>query len=93
MQFKGREILQNIFKSNVTRMLVALSLVGILSGAILVFVYNYAIPKIKVNMTQETDRAIKSIFPDTDKVEKTKTDGVSKIVNSKGKLLGYAFDA
>ena len=72
-------------------MVVALTVVGVFSGASLVFVYNYAMPKIKVNVSKETESAIKNIFPGTDSITKTKDDGVYKIMGQEGKELGYAF--
>ncbi|NQT32544.1 MAG: FMN-binding protein [Candidatus Omnitrophica bacterium] len=83
--------LTDIFANSVVRMIVALAIVGTVSGAALVLVYNYSMPKIKVNMKADTERAIKDIFPQTDKIQNTKEEGVFKAVDSSGKLLGYAF--
>lgn len=87
----------NIFKSiwgnEMVRIIVSLAIVGSLSGIALVFIYNYAQPKIEHNITQETEKAIRNIFPGTDKVSETKEAGIYKAEDSNGKLLGYAFTA
>ena len=80
-----------ILKSNFIKMVAALTAVGIFSGAALVFVYNYAMPKIKVNVIKETESAIKKIFPATESIKKTKDDGVYKVTDQSGKEIGYAF--
>ena len=89
-------MLKGFFQNNVVKMIVALTAVGVISGASLVFVYNSTMPKIKVNINKETDQAIKNIFPTVDKAErvgKVKRDGIFRVKDSKGKLLGYAFIA
>ena len=84
-------MVMKILKSNFVKMVVALAAVGIFSGAALVFVYNYAMPKIKVNVSKETEAAIKKIFPGAESTQKTKDEGVYKVMGSEGKELGYAF--
>lgn len=86
-------MLEGIFKNTVVRMIVALVTVGVISGVCLVFVYNYATPKIKINMEKETESAIKEIFPDSGKIKKTGEKGISEISDKKGKMIGYAFTA
>lgn len=82
-----------ILKSDFVKMAVALTAVGILSGASLIIVYNYAMPKIKVNVSKETDSAIKNIFPGTTAIKKTKDEGVYRVTGAEGKEAGYAFIA
>ncbi|MFC1570204.1 FMN-binding protein [Candidatus Omnitrophota bacterium] len=83
-----------ILKSDFVKMVVALTVVGVLSGAVLILVYNYATPKIKVNVSKETDAAIKNIFPGTIDIKKTKYEGVYQITGAEGgKGGGYAFTA
>jgi len=72
-------------------MIVALTLVGVVSGVSLVFVYNYAVPKIRINTNADTERAIKNIFPGTTQIKKAKEEGVFEVFDATGKLLGYAF--
>ena len=67
--------------SNIVKMIVALAVVGSISGASLVFVYNYATPKIEVNTKKDTEQAIGRIFPETAKIEKFKENGVFKVVD------------
>ncbi|MFH1395468.1 MAG: RnfABCDGE type electron transport complex subunit G [Candidatus Omnitrophota bacterium] len=81
-----------IFQNSVFKMIFSLAIVGIFSGAVLVFVYNYAMPKIKINVKSETEKAIKNIFPKVDKIKKMK-DEVFQVMDSRDKLLGYAFIA
>ena len=86
-------MVMKILKSDFVKMVTALAAVGIFSGAALVFVYNYAMPKIKVNVSKETDSAIKNIFPGTTSITKTKDKGVYKVTGTEGKEAGYAFIA
>ncbi len=85
--------LRRIFGNTVVKMIIALTLVGVVSGATLVMVYNATIDKIKFNVNQAQDRAIREIFKDADKIEETKEEGVFKVTDKEGKLLGYAFTA
>jgi len=81
-------------KNDAIKMITALAVVGILSGISLVFVYNYATPKIKINVRNETHRAIGDIFPDGSDIEPMKGDEEMFSVKDKsGKLLGYAIIA
>jgi len=79
--------------SDITRMITALTVVGMASGLLLVFVYTYAMPKIKINMSRDTERAIENIFPDLKEMTKTDDEGVYRITGKDGTLTGYAFIA
>jgi len=86
---------KNIVKSEVTRMVAALALVGMLSGLVLVFVYQYSMPKIKKNLTKATISSIKNIFPKMKDVKiikkyKDRSKDIIKVVDKDGKTLGYA---
>ncbi|MFH1553121.1 MAG: RnfABCDGE type electron transport complex subunit G [Candidatus Omnitrophota bacterium] len=85
--------MKNIFKSDIIKMIVALTAVGIISGSTLVLVYNYAMPKIKINVSKETESAIKNIFPEADQIKSFKEKDVYQVLDKSGKLLGYAFVA
>jgi len=74
-------------------MIASLAVVGILSGALLVLVYDYSTPKIRVNVENETERAIKNIFPEAGKINKTKEPGFFSVQDANDKLSGYAFIA
>ena len=82
-----------ILKSDFIKMVAALAAVGVFAGASLVFVYNYAMPKIRINVSKETESAIKKIFPGTTSIKKTKDSGVYKVMGPEGKEIGYAFTA
>ncbi|MFH1411213.1 MAG: FMN-binding protein [Candidatus Omnitrophota bacterium] len=80
-----------ILHNSVLHMITALTVVGMVSGYALVFVYSYATPKIEENVKEETKKAISSIFPGTDRIEEK--EDMFKALDGKGDLLGYAFVA
>jgi electron transport complex protein RnfG len=91
-------MIKRFFDSYITRMVIALVLVGIVSGVTLVLVYNYAQPRIKVNQNREAERAVKSIFPEMHEATRVigqegSADSVVKVSDADGRLLGYAFTA
>lgn len=73
------------------KIITSLAIVGMLSGISLVFVYSYAIPKIQQNVADETEKAIKNIFPELTMINKEEKEGIFTIKDQTGKLLGYAF--
>ena len=85
--------MKDIIKSNIFKMIAALALVGIASGASLVFVYKYSIPKIKVNMDADKNRAIRMLFSKASKIDYDKKSEIYKVEDDTGKSLGYAFIA
>lgn len=87
----ANDMLKKIFQNEIVRIISALVVVGIFSGVALVFIYNYSMPRIKVNIKNETERAINYIFPDAARNEPTKDKGVFKVTDSGGQLIGYAF--
>jgi len=101
----GNKFVENIldgiaefFENTVVKMIVALAMVGILSGVALTFVYMYAAPRIKINLNKETQRAVRNIFPDLEKTTIIKKhtnmfEDIIKVDDKDGKLLGYAFFA
>lgn len=90
-QESKKNIFAVIFKSNTLKMMVALSAVCVISSVILVYVYDYSIPKIEINIKEETKKAIETIFPDLDKVENVEGDKIFRVIDASGNLLGYAF--
>ena len=52
------------------RMILVLAIVGLISGASLALVYNYATPQIKANQKKELELAIFEVFPEGKKYEK-----------------------
>jgi len=78
---------------NTAKMISVLTIVGLVSGAALVFMYQYANPMIIKNQKDETEKAIFKIFEKGKTYEK-KTVGeetIFEVKDSSGKLLGYAF--
>lgn len=80
---------------NTIKMISVLTMVGLISGASLVLVYQYASPLIADNQKNEMKEAIFKIFPDTKTYEQKEAgEDVFFVVKDKtGKLLGYAFIA
>jgi len=77
------------------KMITVLTVLGLLSGAALVFVYRYASPLIVQNQKDETEKAVYKIFPEGKSYD-TKVigeDSIYKVKDKNGKLLGYAFPA
>jgi len=70
-----------------------LTIVGIFSGACLVFTYKYASPLIAANQKRETEGAIFKVFPEADSYETIKVPdmAVFLVKDKSGKQLGYAF--
>jgi len=78
---------------NTIKMITVLTIIGFISGAMLVLMYEFASPLISDNKKKETQEAIFKIFPGGKKYDE-KTVGGETIfeVKDKGRvLLGYAF--
>jgi H+/Na+-translocating ferredoxin:NAD+ oxidoreductase subunit G len=80
-----------LLKNDAVKMILALTIVGMVSGVALVFVYTYAIPKIEINVKKETKKAIENIFPETASTEAIKDETIFAVKDKTNKLLGYAF--
>jgi electron transport complex protein RnfG len=85
-----KRFIKTITSNDIARMIFALTMVGVFSGLTLVFIYKYSIPRIKINMNADTDRAIKELFPRAAKARKI-NDTLYKMYDNSGELLGYAF--
>ncbi len=83
--------IKKIFENTIVKVIVALAIVGAVSGATLVFVYNYAMPKILVNIARETEKGIKNIFPEAAEINDSEIKGLYDIADDTGKIVGYAF--
>lgn len=73
-------------------MILVLGLVGLISGASLVFMYRYATPLIASNQEKELESAIFKIMPDGTHY-KTVTKGgetIFEVYNKRKNLIGYA---
>ncbi len=91
-------MIKDVFKSNVFKMIVALTTVGALSGAVLVLIYTVTAPNIKNNRNKESEEAVLKIFPSADlaapkKESKAGSEGIIEVVDKDNKILGYAFKA
>jgi len=76
----------------VLRIITVLTVVGIISGASLVFVYKYASPLIENNQKEETRSAIFKIYPEA-KTYTEKGEELFLVKDKNEKELGYAFIA
>lgn len=76
----------------VARMLITLTIVGVISGGVLNSIWDWADPLIKENARIETERAIKVVQPEIATKERVETDEmeVYKVFNQESKLVGYA---
>lgn len=79
----------------VLQMIYVLTFVGLVSGATLAVVYQYADPLIAENQANETKKAIYKIFPAAKDYEEETIAGeaVFRVNDKEGNLLGYAFVA
>ena len=76
----------------VVRMLITLTIVGVVSGGVLNSIWDWADPLIKENARIETEKAIKVVQPETITREKIETDvmEVYKVFDQEKNLIGYA---
>ncbi|MBD3296358.1 MAG: RnfABCDGE type electron transport complex subunit G [Candidatus Omnitrophica bacterium] len=87
------DFLEELFSNTVVKMITALMIVGMMSGAVLVMVYTSTKPSIARNLNRAREQAIYSIFPGADKIKDTSMDGVWEVKGKNGQLAGYAFRA
>ena len=92
-QQNKRKTFVKIFENTAIKMITALAVTGAVSGAVLVGIYTYSMPKIEENIKKETKKAIDSIFPGAGSVKELRKEKVFEVIDSKGSLLGYAFIA
>lgn len=78
---------------NTLKMVSVLTIVGLISGAALVFMYTYANPLILNNQKKEMTQAIFKIFLEAKSYDREilEDEVVFKVKDKDGKLLGYAF--
>ena len=78
--------------NNVVKMLLTLTLVGIVSGGVLSQVNNWAQPKIKINRQKETEKAIFLVQPEAESYEKVESVDFElyKVFNAEKEPVGYA---
>ena len=77
------------------QMIMVLATVGLVSGASLVGVYNYAAPRIERNKQNERNAALKKVVPAAERFEAFSKDGMDlyKGLDASGRVVGYAFQA
>ncbi len=75
------------------QMISVLTIVGLISGTMLVFMYKYANPLILDNQKSEMEESIFEIFPEADTYDKDiiEDNVIFRMKDKSGKLLGYAF--
>lgn len=80
---------------NSVRIVIILTIIGVVSGGLLSVVFGFADPLIQANRRRETQAAVRAVVPGAEKVEREKINGVEvfKGLNDNGDLLGYAFPA
>jgi len=79
--------------NNSLKMIVVLVTVSLVSGAALVFVYNYAQPQIVANQEKQLKEAIFKVLPGAKTYETITKDGEEIYIgkNARGNVVGYAF--
>jgi electron transport complex protein RnfG len=91
-------MIKKIFENTFVKLIVALGIVSVFSGAVLVLVYQYTHPKILKNLNDESVQAVRTIFPDMETAVIMHStgegeDAIVKVTDKNKKLLGYAFKA
>lgn len=82
-------------RNNTFKMVLVLTLTGLLTGGILAGFYTIASPRIEYNRLQELKRAIFTVLPEAKDYKETRRDGmvIYEGLDDKGELVGYAFIA
>lgn len=77
------------------RMILVLVIVGLVSGGLLVCVYNYANPLIERNEEKELKEALYKVLPGAASFREIVKDGIVLYegIGKKGDIIGYAFKA
>lgn len=82
-------------KNSAFKMVLVLTITGLLTGGILAGFYTVASPRIEYNRLQELKRAIFTVLPEAKDYKEIKRDGmvIYEGMDEKGELVGYAFIA
>lgn len=82
-------------RNNIFKMVLVLTLTGLLTGGVLAGFYTIASPRIEYNRLQELKRAIFTVLPEARDYKEVKRDGmvIYEGMDEKGGLVGYAFIA
>ncbi len=78
--------------NRILRMIVVLTVVGLISGGILAVVYQWSLPKIQENQIRETDAAVFKVLPETKTYRKIEKDDLTyfECFGSQGERIGTA---
>lgn len=78
--------------NKITRMIIVLTTIGIVSGGVLAAVYNWALPRIEANQVKETDAAVFKVVPGTKSYKQIVKDELTyfKCFDGKKDLIGTA---
>jgi H+/Na+-translocating ferredoxin:NAD+ oxidoreductase subunit G len=78
--------------NKMTKMIVTLTVIGVISGLILSFVYSWALPKIEANQITETKAAIYKVLPETKDYKKVVKGELEyfKCLDSSKNIIGTA---
>lgn len=74
------------------KMIIVLTVISLLSGFILAFVFDFFSPMIKQNQKKALDDSLSYVMPDVKKIEKVNTDkmDIYKGYNKNDKVIAYA---
>ena len=78
---------------NSIKMILVLVVVGIVSGGMLVCVYNYASPLIERNKEKELKEALDKVLPEAVNYNEIEKDYLYEGIDRRDKVIGYAFIA
>lgn len=90
-------MIRKILNNNFVQIIAALVIVGMISGLVLVMVYQMTGSKIKINQNREYEKAVLKLFPTADlaapgkKTAKQGGKALVEVVDKQKKVLGYAF--
>ena len=78
--------------NKIIRMIVVLTVIGLISGSVLALVYQWSLPKIIENQIKETDAAIFEVLPETREYKKQVADDLVyfECFNVQGSRVGTA---
>jgi electron transport complex protein RnfG len=76
----------------ILNMIVVLTVIGLISGGILAYVYQLTLPKIEQKMTEATDAAIYKVLPETKTYEKVEKADLTyyKCFDNRKRMIGTA---
>jgi electron transport complex protein RnfG len=78
--------------NKIVRMIVVLTVIGLVSGGVLAVVYQWSLPRIEENQVREMDAAVFEVLPATKSYKKMVKGGLIyfECFDNKKRLLGYA---